>query len=363
MPTLLEKKLEILTNTDPESNAESAGLHYISEQELSIKRIRKGKGFSYIDDKGNRISDVKILEKINGLVIPPAWEDVKITPDKKGHIQATGKDTKGRKQYLYHSEWEVIRNQTKFYRMIKFGQMLPLIRQKVEEDLRRKKLSREKVLALIVMLLENTLIRIGNTEYAKKNKSYGLTTLLDKHFRVEDGIPKLIFKGKSGKEWNVHIEDKRIAKIIKQCQDLPGQNLFQYIDDDGSHRSLTSTEVNQYLKEITGEDFTAKDFRTWGASVLALTEFCRLGPIEGEKLLKKNILNVVREASRALTNTISICKKYYIHPQIIESYTDGTIFDIVEKTKVPEDDSIFSLSAEEIALLNLLKQRLKQDEI
>lgn len=363
MPLSLKKKLEILTNTDPEVNAETAGLKYVTEDELTIFRKRKGKGFIYINGKNETVTDEKILKRIKELVIPPAWENVRISPDKNGHIQVTGKDVKGRKQYLYHPEWDAIRNQTKFYRMIKFGESLPAIRQRIYEDLRKRTLTKEKVMALIVRLLENTLIRIGNTEYAKNNQSYGLTTLQDKHFTEEEGMPKFSFTGKSGKEWNVDIEDKRLVKLIRQCQDLPGQHLFQYIGEDGKHYPITSTDVNQYLKEITGDDFTAKDFRTWGGSVLALKEFCRLGPSEHDKLNKRNINSVVKEAAKALTNTTTICKKYYIHPQVIDSYNDGSIFNILSSAKMPDESSPYSLNVEEIALLALLKEKLKQEVI
>lgn len=363
MPLSLKKKLEILTNTDPEVNAETAGLKYVSEDELKIVRKRRGKGFIYLNGNNEPIKTEKILNHIKDLVIPPAWENVKICPDSCCHIQATGIDAKGRKQYIYHPEWDIIRNQTKFYRMIKFGEMLPVIRQRVEEDLRRKKLSKEKVMALIVRLLEETLIRIGNTEYAKKNQSYGLTTLQDKHFTEEEGMPKFSFKGKSGKEWNVDIEDKRLARIIKQCQEIPGQHLFQYIDEEGRNYPVTSTDVNEYLKEITGEDFTAKDFRTWGASVLALRELCRLGHSEHYKINKRNINSVVKEAAKALTNTTTVCKKYYIHPHVIDSYNDGSIFKVLSSAKMPDDSMPYSLNVEEIALLALLKDKLKQEEL
>jgi DNA topoisomerase-1 len=364
MALSLKKKLEVLTNTDPVANAETAGLNYVNDQDLCITRRRIGKGFVYLDQNKHIIKDKKLLLHIKELVIPPAWEEVRICPDRRGHIQATGKDAKGRKQYIYHTEWDAIRNQTKFYRMIKFGEMLPLIRERVDTDLRKRNLTKEKVLALIVRLLEETLIRIGNTEYAKKNKSYGLTTLRDKHFKIENGTPKFTFIGKSGKEWNIDINDKRLAKLIKQCQDIPGQQLFQYIGEDGGHYPVSSTDVNAYLKEITGEDFTAKDFRTWGASVLALSELCRLGPSSlSYKITKRNIVSVVKEAAKALANTTSVCRKYYIHPHVIDSYMDGTIFNILENSKVPDMSSPYALDIEEIALLTLLKDKLKREEI
>jgi DNA topoisomerase-1 len=270
----------------------------------------------------------------------------------------TGKDAKGRKQYIYHTLWNEARNNNKFALMIKFGENLPLIRERVEQDLRKHLLSKEKVIAIIIKLLEYTLIRIGNQEYAKANGSYGLTTLRNRHIDISGNKVRFMFKGKSGKFWEVDVDDKRLVRLVKQCQELPGQQLFQYMDEDGKYQSVSSQEVNSYLKSITDYDFTAKDFRTWGGTVMAAAELYYSGKCDTEKECKKKITAAVRNAAAALNNTISVCRKYYIHPEIINSYLDGTLFKEMEKAEKRSESLPFGLEKEETAVLNLL--RLKQ---
>ncbi|MCU7496910.1 MAG: DNA topoisomerase IB [Ignavibacteria bacterium] len=359
---IINEKLENLIITEPEEVAEAAGLRYVSDTEPGFSRRIQGKGFAYLDKNGNKLTDPKHINRIEALVIPPAWTDVWICPYSGGHIQATGRDQKGRKQYIYHPGWEDIRNTNKFNLMIRFGETLPLIRARVDEDLRRHGLPREKVMAILVRLLEETLIRIGNSEYAKQNDSYGLTTLRNKHMEVEGSKVRFIFKGKSGKQWEVDIENKRLAKLIRQCQELPGQQLFQYLDEQGSRQSVESADVNNYLKEIIGQDFTAKDFRTWGGTVRAARELYSLGPAEAEKDKQKNIVQAIKKVSGALNNTPSVCRKYYIHPEVITAYMDDSLFEKMEMASKSADSSGFGLNAEETAVLNILKEGLLQKE-
>lgn len=354
----IDKAFDKLSALLPEESAEIAGLKYVAEGSTPcFRRRQRGKNFAYYDHKGTIVKDEKVIERINSLVIPPAWDNVWICASKNGHIQATGRDVKGRKQYIYHPEWESIRNQTKFSRILKFGNTLPSIRQKVEEDLRLKKLSRDKVLALIVKLLDDTNIRVGNEEYEKANKSYGLTTLKNKHLDVSEGKPKLIFKGKSGKEWLVTIEDRRIAKIIRQIQELPGQQLFQYYDEENNVQTADSSSVNEYIKSISSDDFSAKDFRTWSGTVAAAIEFANQTPPSSEKEAKRMISKVVKHVAHELSNTPAISRKYYIHPEIINLYTEGRIKDEFNKYK---EKPIEGLTSEETAVLLMLKERIKE---
>lgn len=360
---IINEKLENLIVTEPEEVAEAAGLRYVTDEDAGFTRKGQGKGFIYLDKNGNKLTDQKHLSRIEALVIPPAWTNVWICPYSKGHIQATGRDAKGRKQYIYHAEWEDIRNTNKFNLMIRFGETLPQIRARVDEDLRKRSLSREKVMAILVRLLEETMIRIGNYEYTKQNDSYGLTTLRNKHMEIEGSKVRFIFRGKSGKQWEVDIENKRLAKLVKQCQELPGQQLFQYVDEEGKRQSVESADVNSYLKEIIGQDFTAKDFRTWGGTVRAASELYSLGPGESEKEKQKNIVKAVKSVSSALNNTPSVCRKYYIHPEIVTAYMDNTLFEKMEKASKVPDNSQFGLNTEETAVLNILKEGLLQKEV
>jgi DNA topoisomerase I len=342
----------------PQDTAEIAGLKYISDDVAGITRKRRGKGFIYLDAKGEQIKNEKILNRIKSLVIPPAWNKVWISPGSNGHIQATGRDIKGRKQYIYHPEWDNIRNQTKFFKMAAFGKILPSIRKKVDEDLSLRGFSREKVLALILNLLENTYIRIGSEEYAKTNDSYGLTTLRNKHISVEGSEVKFIFKGKSGKLWQVSYKDKRIARLVKQCQELPGYEVFRYKDNEGNLQTVDSGEVNKYLREITGEDFTAKDFRTWNGTVIAANELYSLGPASGIKEEKLKIVQAIKKVSQELINTPAICRKYYIHPDILIAYSDGSLFKTMDKYLKRILAAEFGLTPVEKAVMELLENRI-----
>jgi len=308
------------------------GLEYSSDLDPGIRRRRCGRGFTYISPDGKRVVDEGTLERIKRLAIPPAWNDVWISPTEAGHIQATGRDGMGRKQYRYHPRYRAVRDETKFHRMLLFSRLLPKLRISIEKDLSLPGLPREKVLATVVRLLEKTLIRVGNAVYARKHHTYGLTTMRDKHVEVAGQEIRFRFKGKSGIEHNVAITDARLAKIVQQCQSLPGQELFQFIDDEGNRHDITSGDVNEYLKEKAGESVTAKDFRTWAGTMRAAMAFRRLGPAENDKVARKNIALVVDEVAQNLGNTRDVCRKYYIHPQIIDRYLSGRV---IPDTKKP----------------------------
>lgn len=339
--------------------AQEAGLSYVDDSRPGLTRRRSGKGFSYRDAKGNPIRDAATLERIRKLAIPPAYTDVWICPRANGHIQATGRDAKGRKQYRYHADFRQAREANKFSRIMHFADALPAIRQRIDADMARKGLPRDKVLATVVYLLESTLIRVGNDDYARTNRSYGLTTLRDPHVKIAGSELTFRFKGKSGKEWNVSLKDRRIARIVKACQDLPGQELFQYIDEDGVQRDVTSSDVNEYLREITGEDFTAKDFRTWAGTVLAALALRAFEAFDSEAGAKRNVRSAIEEVAQRLGNTPTICRKCYIHPEILDCYLEGVLIgqlrDAVE-TELTEDPG--RLRSEEAAVLGLLQARL-----
>lgn len=295
--------------------ARAVGLRYVDAKDPGIRRTRRGTGFSYEDADGNRITGVVALARIRSLVIPPAWKDVWISPSERGHIQATGRDARGRIQYRYHALWSQTRDETKFERTIAFARALPRLRRRVERDLRRRGLPREKVLAAVVRLLEKTLIRVGNEEYARDNRSFGLTTLRNRHAKVRGHDLKLTFRGKSGVAHTVGLRDRRVAKIVRAAQDLPGQQLFQYVDEVGETRRVESDDVNDYLRDAMGHDFSAKDFRTWAGTVLAVRAL-RDAP---------SLNDAVKEVARALGNTPAVCRRCYIHPRILETYLDGSL--------------------------------------
>lgn len=308
------------------ADARSAGLHYIADTDPGITRRRAGKGWSYRDPDGDLIRDRPTLERIRLIVIPPAWRVVWISPDPRGHIQATGRDERGRKQYRYHARWSAARGETKYERTVAFAESLPLLRARVAADLAAPGLSRDKVIATIVSLLEATLIRIGNQTYAKENKSYGLTTLRDRHVEVKGERVMFSFRGKSGVEHEIELRDRRLAKIVRRCQDLPGQTLFQWVDDDGVRHKIGSDEVNAYLREASGADFTAKDVRTWAGTVLAAHELAHFEhPWQSETEAKRNVVAAIKAVSERLGNTQAVCRKCYIHPSIITSYEHGTV--------------------------------------
>src|SRR6266513_1992396 len=304
--------------------AEEAGLQYVSDERPGYRRRLNGKDFKYLDTEGKRIRDEQRVLRIKRLAIPPAWTDVWICPSPTGHIQATGRDARQRKQYRYHDRWREIRDENKFGRLADFAKALPQIRKRVDHDIKLPGLPREKVLATVVRLLERTFIRIGNDEYARENKSFGLTTIKDRHVTLKGAHLRFRFRGKSGRQHEVDVTDRRIAKIVAKCQDLPGQDLFQYVDDDGEVQDVTSQDVNDYLRDITGRNFTAKDFRTWGGTVLTAVGLNAQGKFETKKQAKANIKTAIGAVAELLGNTPAICRKCYVHPAVVEAYLNGT---------------------------------------
>jgi DNA topoisomerase-1 len=354
-----ETGLTIAVYVDPVESAKAAGLRYVSDDRPGIQRRKRGKGFSYLLPNGQALQNPKELERIRILAIPPAWTGVWICPVPNGHLQATGRDARGRKQYRYHTEWRSVRDETKFGRMILFGEALPKIRERIEADLSQRGLPRAKVLAAVVKLLETTLIRVGNREYMKQNNSYGLTTLRDGHVDVEGSKVRFEFRGKSGKDHSVEIQDRRLARVVEQCRDLPGQTLFQYIDENGEQQKVLSEDVNAYLKEISGEDFTAKDFRTWGGTVLMLAALMNVGICESEKDANRAVVQAVKDVAANLGNRPAICRKYYIHPILIETFIQGELIDaLADVVEESEDDGATSgLRTLEAQVLGLLRGR------
>ena len=305
-----------------------AGLVYVSDAEPGIRRLRAGKGFRYLTPENRRLAAAKELKRIASLAIPPAYRDVWISMEARGHLQATGRDARGRKQYRYHPEWRQVRDSAKFDRMVAFGEALPKLRRKLKRDLGLAGLPREKVLAVVVSILDATRVRIGNSEYARDNKSFGLTTLRNRHVSfIRDGRAVLNFRGKGGVQHEVHIGDKRIALIMRRCQEIPGQHLFQYVSDDGQRCPIDSGQVNDYLREAMGDDFTAKDFRTWGATLHAITLLARtpLPEAPSERALRKAIADVVKQVAVKLRNTPAVCRKSYINPAVFDSWRSGLI--------------------------------------
>ena len=310
---------------NPIAAARAAGLRYTAHGGRGISRRRAGKGWSYLDPDGVVIRDREILRRIRAIVIPPAWTDVWINPHPRGHIQATGRDDRGRKQYRYHDQWRATRDETKFSRMIAFGEALPTLRERVAADLSLRELPREKTLAIVVRLLDESLIRVGNVEYARDNDSYGLTTLQGEHVDVSGATISFAFRGKSGKMHEVDVRDQRLARLVKRLQDLPGQDLFQFVNGDGEPQSIDSDDVNTYLREITGEAFTAKDFRTWAGTVLAARSLRELGPFESETAMKANIVAAIDEVAARLGNTRAVSRASYVHPAVLLGYEEGTL--------------------------------------
>ena len=344
---------------DPVVSAKAAGLRYITDAAPGIRRHRQGEHFRYTAPDGADITDEAELRRIKALVIPPAWTDVWISPRANTHLQATGRDARGRKQYRYHAKWREIRDETKYNRMVAFAQALPGIRERAARDLARPGLPREKVMAAVVRLLETTLIRVGNEEYARTNNSFGLTTMKDEHAEIDGSTLRFAFRGKSGKEHSVDIRDRRLANIVKRCQDLPGEDLFQYVDDDGQPQSIGSADVNDYLREISGEDFTAKDFRTWAGTVLAAMALQAFEEFDSEAQAKRNIVSAIQSVAERLGNTPAVCRKCYVHPAIIEAYADGTMLRTLEHRAEHElSGDVATLRPEEAAVLALLQQRL-----
>jgi DNA topoisomerase-1 len=344
--------------TPPPISAKRAGLRYATDQRRGISRIRRGSGFRYLRPSGQPVTDDADLRRIRKLAVPPAWRDVWISPDPHAHLQATGRDARGRKQYRYHPRWSSVRGETKFDRMVPFARALPQIRDRIARDLREDALTKTKVVAAVVQLLEKTLIRIGNSEYARTNGSFGLTTLRDRHVQVNGGRVRFQFKGKSGVRQIIQLSDARLAKIVKRCQELPGQRLFQYLDHAGRRRTVTSADVNAYLREVTGGDYTAKDFRTWAGSLLAADTLRDLSAqreaATSERARKGIIVRAVEAVAGHLGNTPAVCRGSYIHPAILTAHTDGRLATIGQTRR----RRVRGLSASEAALLALLTTRV-----
>jgi len=358
---LFDTTEDIQTVVDPKDAAESAGLRYVSDGRTGIRRKKSGKGFTYRRSDGTKLTDPDAVRRIRSLAIPPAWMDVWICPFADGHIQATGRDARERKQYRYHPLFRELREGTKFEHVVAFANALPMVRAKVRADMARRGLPREKVLATVVHLLETTLIRVGNDDYAKQNKSYGLTTLKNRHVAIEGSEVRFRFTGKSGKQWSLKVKDRRVAKIIKACQELPGQELLQYLDEGGKQQDVTSSDVNAYLKEITGQDITAKDFRTWAGTVLAALALKELESFDTAAQAKRNLRQAIERVAARLGNTPTICRKCYVHPEVLNSYLDGRlVLEIKSEVESELRDELARLQPEEAAVLALLRARLKQ---
>ncbi|MBL8691832.1 MAG: DNA topoisomerase IB [Rhodospirillaceae bacterium] len=337
--------------------ADAAGLVYVSDDDPGYTRRKSGTGFAYLSPDRRRVADRAMLRRLRGLAIPPAWTDVWIGSNADGHLLATGRDGKGRKQYIYHPRFRAMRDEAKYERLIDFAGLLPRIRETVARHMALRGLPREKVLATIVHLLETTLIRVGNEDYARQNKSYGLTTLRAPHVKVDGSELRFEFKGKSGRVWRLRLRDRRIAKVIKACQELPGQQLFQYIDDDGERRGVSSTDVNAYLRKIAGCEVTAKDFRTWAGTVLAALALGEAGPATSATDSKRRIRAAIDAVAAKLGNTAAICRKCYVHPHILEGYLTGSLVQTIRRTEA-EEGSRKGLLAEEAAVLTYLTRAL-----
>ena len=342
----------------PES-AKIAGLRYVNEEHTpGIRRLGSAKRVRYVMPNGKRVPAAE-LARIKALVIPPAWTDVWICPDARGHLQATGRDARGRKQYRYHPRWREVRDEVKYGRLIAFAQALPRIRQKAESDLRKNHLPREKVLAAAVQLLEKTLIRVGNEEYARDNGSVGLTTMREKHATIKGARVRFEFRGKSGVEHAIDLQDARLARIIKAMRDLPGYELFQYLDEDGERQTIDSADVNDYLREISGQDFTAKDFRTWAGTVLAAKALSEAATFKSNAEAKRNIVKAIESVAKRLGNTQAVCRKCYIHPAILDAYMDGATIETV-KANVTRLKARGALTSEEVAVVGMIERRLRK---
>jgi len=347
-----EAEAPISTPADPKEAAESAGLVYVTDEDRGIRRERQGEAFAYVKPGGECVRDEALLERIRRLAIPPAWTEVWICPRANGHLQATGRDARGRKQYRYHPQFRELRETTKYEHMLEFARALPALRARLAEHMALRGLPREKVLATVVHLLETTLIRVGNDDYARDNRSYGLTTLRNPHVKVEGSELRFQFKGKSGRSWRLQVKDRRIAKIVRACQDLPGQRLFQYQDGEVL-REVTSADVNAYLREITGSDLTAKDFRTWAGTVMAALALQEFEQVDTRATQKKNIKQAIERVAARLGNTPTICRKCYVHPEVLNAYVEGKL--LLEFGDGA--DTSAGLKPEEAAVLALLEIR------
>ncbi len=350
------KGIELVT---PAVAANDAGLYYVNDNRLGYRRRRNGSGFEYLDTEAKRIRDKQRLQRIKRLSIPPAWTDVWICPTPNGHIQATGRDLRGRKQYRYHDRWREVRDENKFGRLAEFAKALPNVRRRITRDMKLSGLPREKILAAIVRLLDRTFMRIGNEEYARFNKSFGLTTMRDRHVTVKGSHLLFRFRGKSGREHEVGLTDQRLAKIVSNLQDLPGQNLFQYVNGSGEARDITSQDVNDYLRQVSADDFTAKDFRTWAGTLLTAIGLSVQPNFESKKQAKANIKNAISAAAEILGNTPAICRKCYVHPAVIEAYLTGR--SIAGLTSACKSSGRWDLRAAEKAVLKFLRKPFSSD--
>lgn len=335
------------------------GLRYVSDSMPGITRRRAGSGFAYRQPDGRPLRDEAKMRWIRRLAIPPAWQKVWISPFEDGHLLATGRDQKGRKQYRYHPRWRAIRDEAKFDRMLAFGRALPRIRAQVEADLKQPGLGKRKVLATVVRLLETTLIRVGNDEYAKANKTFGLTTMRDRHFKAEGGQLRFSFRGKAGKRHVITLKSRRLAQLVRRMQELPGQELFQYVAEGGEPQPIDSADVNAYLREIGGSEFTAKDFRTWAGTVLAAWALSELEAFDSQAAAKRNVTQAIERVASRLGNTPAICRKSYVHPEIVGAYLDGSLVESL-KAEIEEElrQELEGLEPEEVAVLAFLQQRL-----
>jgi len=342
--------------------ARSAHLRYVSDADRGFARHRRSKSFTYVQPSGGALRDKAALDRIRSLAIPPAWQDVWICPTANGHLQATGRDARGRKQYRYHPRWREAQDQNKYERIIAFAKALPQIRRTVARHLRKRGLPREKVLATAVKLLETTLIRVGNEEYARENHSFGLTTMHDKHVKVRGATIRFDFRGKHSIEHEIGLKDQRLAAIVHACRDLPGQELFQYVDEACEVRDVDSGDVNDYLREISGQDFTAKDFRTWAGTALAAQALQEFQEFDSTAAAKRNITKAIERVAERLGNTQAICRKCYVHPAIIEAYMDRSLVKTLKRQTEKElRATLHRLSSEEAAVLALLQQRMEQE--
>jgi DNA topoisomerase-1 len=341
---------------DAQASAKAAGLRYVTDEMPGIRREKRGNSFIYIAPDGRQISDDDELRRIKSLAVPPAYSDVWICPIANGHLQATGRDARGRKQYRYHKRFREIRDETKYERMIGFAEHLPAIRRRIETDLALSGLPREKVLATVVQLLESTAIRIGNDEYAKANDSYGLTTLKNRHAKVQGSTIRFSFRGKSGVRHAIDLQDRRLAKIVRQCQELPGQQLFEYVDDDGTTHAIGSAEVNEYIREISGQDFSAKDFRTWLGTVTCATLLAATEAAETQSERKTRAGEVIKDVAKRLGNTPAVCRKCYVHPDVLDAYMEGAL---ALRRKARHTDGLLP---EELFVLALLRERAKESD-
>ncbi len=353
---------EPIPNSDPPTAAKAAGLRYVLDDRPGIRRAPEKDGFRYFDARNEPVDDETALKRIKSLAIPPAWTEVWICPQPNGHLQATGRDARGRKQYRYHPKWREVRDEVKYERMIKFGKALPGIRKEVDRALGLPGLPREKVLATIVYLLEATMMRIGNDEYARENKSYGLTTLRNRHVKIDGSEVEFRFRGKSGVYHDVKVNDRRLARIVQRSRDLPGQDLFEYLDDDKQPHTVNSADVNDWLREITGEEYTAKDFRTWSGTVLAAIALQEFEKFDSEAQAKKNVVRAIETVAEKLGNTPSVCRKCYVHPAVLDSYMDGTMVEgLLARAEEKLAEDLQDLQPEEAAVLAMLQQRLSRD--